>query len=215
MTLLVFIPHYGVSTLAKTDKNGLCRIVWRYSYCSETETDANFHGVCTRYRSRCRAVWMNHHADGMLDVCTYVDEATQPWRRWWNIVKKLYKRSNPPNFITCHIQCIIWKTSINQVTKLRTVFHMSFANLELAGTHDHKLMLTDSSSSSDWFPLQIREKPEEFIMINQPFVKFPPDIFLKNSFWQFLIDCKNHKIDISVFVICPYLHVCLLNDYRV
>ena len=61
-------------------------------------------------------------------------------------------------------------------------FHMSFANLELAGTHDHKLMLTDSSSSSDWFPLQIREKPEEFIMINQPFVKFPPDIFLKNSF---------------------------------
>ena len=37
MTLLVFIPHYGVSTLAKTDKNGLCRIVWRYSYCSETE----------------------------------------------------------------------------------------------------------------------------------------------------------------------------------
>ena len=61
-------------------------------------------------------------------------------------------------------------------------FHMSFVNLEFAGTHDHKLMLTDSSSSSDWFPLQIREKPEEFIMINQPFVKFPPDIFLKKSF---------------------------------
>ena len=57
----------GVFTPHETDKNGLCRIVWRCSHCSETDDNTDCRWVLptySRYLSRSAyrslTVWMNH-----------------------------------------------------------------------------------------------------------------------------------------------------------
>ena len=39
----VWTQSYGLFTLVETDKNGLYSNVWRCSYCSATDNNANFH----------------------------------------------------------------------------------------------------------------------------------------------------------------------------
>ena len=52
-------------TVTETDQTDNNWIVWNYSYCWRTETDANFHWVSYTfcrylYRSPCRVLWWNH-----------------------------------------------------------------------------------------------------------------------------------------------------------